>query len=191
MTDAQPRSPLSTFLLVNDAQRAGIPDEQMPVAEHAEGASVHAGEVEEVVEVVGGHGAQHGQELQGQVCGHLGGRAEEVAQGPGAGADHQAPTGAQVPWEGPALHVREDLWGRAGMGDYSLPSLQSALAGSKHPDCVLDSKPKSLETKRVSSCNPSSPHPPLAAGKGTYYPILVELGLFLFSFFFLIYGPFL
>lgn len=73
VTDAQPRSPLSTFLLVDDAQRAGIPDEQMPVAEHAEGASVHVGEVEEVIEVVGGHGAQHGQELQGQVCGHLGG----------------------------------------------------------------------------------------------------------------------
>lgn len=82
----------------------------MPVAEHAEGASVHVGEVEEVVEVVGGHGAQHGQELQRQVRGHLGRRAEEVAQGPGAGADQQAPAGAQVPREGPALHVREDLW---------------------------------------------------------------------------------
>lgn len=118
----QPRSPLSTFLLVDDAQRAGIADEQMPIAEHAEGASVHAGEVEEVIEVVGGHGAQHGQELQGQVRGHLGGGAEEVTQGPGAGADHQAPAGAQVPREGPALHVGEDLRGRAGMGGLLLPA---------------------------------------------------------------------
>lgn len=105
----------------------------MPVAEHAEGASVHVGEVEEVVEVVVGHGAQHGQELQGQVCGHLGGRAKEVAQGPGAGADHQAPTGAQVPREGPALHVGEDLRGRAGMGGLPLPSAHRPASLSECP----------------------------------------------------------
>lgn len=110
-TDAQPQSLLSTFLLVDDAQRAGIPDEQMPVAEHAEGASVHVGEVEEIVEVVGAHGAEDGEELEGQVGRHLGGCPEEVAQGLGAGADHQPPAGAQVPREGPPLHVREDLPG--------------------------------------------------------------------------------
>lgn len=120
-TDAQPRSLLSTFLLVDDPQRAGIPDEQMPVAKHAEGASVHVGEVEEIVEVVGAHGAEDGEELEGQVGGHLGGRAVEVAQGPSAGADHQPPAGAQVPWEGPSLHVGEDLPGKAGKGGLPLP----------------------------------------------------------------------
>lgn len=126
MTDAQPQSLLSTFLLVDDAQRAGIPDEQMPVAEHAEGASVHVGEVEEIVEVVGAHGAEDGEELEGQVGRHLGGRPEEVSQGLGAGADHQPPTGAQVPWEGPPLHVGEDLPGEGtmastpGPGHYAL-----------------------------------------------------------------------
>lgn len=115
-TDAQPRSLLSTFLLVNDPQRAGIPDEQMPVAKYTEGASVHVGEVEEIVEVIGAHGAEDGQELEGQVGGHLGSCVVEVAQGPGAGTDHQPPTGAQVPREGPSLHVGEDLPRRAGMG---------------------------------------------------------------------------
>lgn len=93
----------------------------MPVAKHAEGASVHVGEVEEIVEVVGAHGAEDGEELEGQVGGHLGGRAVEVAQGPSAGADHQPPAGAQVPWEGPSLHVGEDLPGKAGKGGLPLP----------------------------------------------------------------------
>lgn len=79
MTDVWAQSLLSTFLLVDDAQRAGIPDEQMPVAEHAKGASIHTGEVEEIVEVVGAHGVEDGEELEGQVSCHLGGCPEEVA----------------------------------------------------------------------------------------------------------------
>lgn len=94
----------------------------MPVAKHTEGASVHVGEVEEIVEVIGAHGAEDGEELEGQVGGHLGGCPVEVAQGPGAGADHQPPAGAQVPREGPSLHVGEDLPGRAEMGRWLLPS---------------------------------------------------------------------
>lgn len=88
----------------------------MPVAEDAKGATIHVGEVEEIVEVVGAHGAEDGEELEGQVGSYLRSRAEEVAQGPGAGADHQPPAGAQVPREGPSLHVGEDLPGRGEMG---------------------------------------------------------------------------
>lgn len=65
MTDAQTRSLPSTFLLVDDPQRAGIPDEQMPVAKHAKGASVHMSEVEKIVEVVVAHGVEDGEELEG------------------------------------------------------------------------------------------------------------------------------
>jgi len=133
VTDAQPWSLLSTFLLVDDPQRAGIPDEQMPVAEHTEGASVHMGEVEEIVEVVGAHGAEDGEELEGQVGSHLGGRPVEIAQGPGAGADHQPPAGAQVPREGPSLHLREDLPARAGSGGLPLPSARCPLPGDPPP----------------------------------------------------------
>lgn len=79
MTDVWAQSLLSTFLLVDDAQRAGIPDEQMPIAEHAKGANIHTGEVEEIVEVVGAHGVEDGEELEGQVSCHLGGCPEEVA----------------------------------------------------------------------------------------------------------------
>lgn len=122
MTDAQPWSLLSTFLLVDDPQHAGIPDEQMPIAKHAKGASVHVGEVEEIVEVVGAHGAEDSEELEGQVGGHLGGCAVEVTQGPGAGTDHQPPAGAQVPREGPSLHIGEDLMGREGTGGLPLLS---------------------------------------------------------------------
>lgn len=115
-TEAQPRSLPSTFLLVDNPQCASIPDKQVPVAEDAKGATIHVGEVEEIVEVVGAHGAEDGEELEGQVGGYLRSRAEEVAQGPGAGADHQPPAGAQVPREGPSLHVGEDLPGRGEMG---------------------------------------------------------------------------
>lgn len=121
VTDAQPRSLPSTFLLVDDPQRAGIPDEQMPVAKHTKGASVHVSEVEKIVEIVVAHGVEDGEELEDQVSNHLGGRTEEVPQGPGAGTDHQPSTGAQVPWEGPSLHIRKDLPGRVGMGYCSCP----------------------------------------------------------------------
>lgn len=140
-TEAQPWSLPSTFLLVDDPQHAGVPDKQMPVAEDAEGAAIHVGEVEEIVEVVGAHGAEDGEELEGQVGGHLGGRAEEVAQGPGAGADHQPPAGAQVPREGPPLHVGEDLQGRGGMGGI-VPALR--LVNPAH-------RPTSLPLRGLSS----------------------------------------
>lgn len=155
VTDAQPRSLLSTFLLVDDAQRAGISDEQMPVAKHAEGASVHVGEVEEIVEVVGAHGAEDGEELEGQVGSHLGGRIIEVTQGPGAGADQQPPAGAQVPREGPPLHIREDLPGRVGTEESLLPSGQYTLHIDPAPSRRPYKRPGRPQAAAVAVCSAS------------------------------------
>lgn len=58
---------LSTFLLVDDTQGTGIPDEQMPVVKYAKHGSIHVGEVEEVVQIVVPQRLQDPEELVGQV----------------------------------------------------------------------------------------------------------------------------
>lgn len=101
-----------TFLPVDDAQRAGVADEQLPVVQDAKCARVHVGEVEEVVEVVGPQGLQDPEQLVGQVGRLVRAGAVEVPQRAGAGADSEAAAGAQVLGQRPALGAREDL--RAG-----------------------------------------------------------------------------
>lgn len=58
---------LGTFLLVDDAQSAGIPDEQMPIVKDAKHVCINMGEVEEIVQIVAPQGLQDTKELVGEV----------------------------------------------------------------------------------------------------------------------------
>lgn len=59
------RPMLGTFLLVDDAQSTGIPDEQMPVVKDAKHGGIHMGKVEEVVQIVASQRLQDPKELVG------------------------------------------------------------------------------------------------------------------------------
>lgn len=100
---------LGTFLPVDDAQCAGIPDEQMPVVKDAKHARINVGEVEEVVQIVAPQRLQDTKELIGQVGCLVWGCTVEFLQRAGAGADEESATGAQVPGQRPSLCAREDL----------------------------------------------------------------------------------
>jgi hypothetical protein len=103
---------LGTFLLVNDAQCAGIPDEQMPVVKDAKHVCVNMGEVEEIVQIVAPQGLQDTKELVGEIGCLVWGCTVEFLQRSGAGADEESATGAQVLGQRPSLRPREDLSSR-------------------------------------------------------------------------------
>lgn len=100
---------LGTFLLVDDAQCSGIPDEQMPVVKDAKHACINMGEVEEIVQIIAPQGLQDTKELVGEVSCLVWGCTIEFLQWPGAGADKESATGAQVLGQRPSLRPREDL----------------------------------------------------------------------------------
>lgn len=68
---------LSTFLLVDDAQCAGIPDEQMPVGKDAKHACVNTSEVKEIVQIIAPQRLQDAKELISEVGCLIRGCAEE------------------------------------------------------------------------------------------------------------------
>lgn len=78
MTDAYSEIILSTFLLVNDSQGAGIPDEQKPIVKNAKCASINMDEIKEIVHVIVPHGIDNREELESQICCHLRRRAVEL-----------------------------------------------------------------------------------------------------------------
>lgn len=100
---------LGTFLLVDDAQGTGIPDEQMPVVKDAKHSSIHMGEVEEVVQIVAPQRLQDPKELVGQVCRLVWGCTIGFLQWAGTGTDQESATGAQVLGQRPSLSTRENL----------------------------------------------------------------------------------